>query len=119
MIFFLSAFDPLSFLPVENLSRSIAKRPATRDQIHIDGELASMIQGDAAKGKPAAEDTILLVARQIDHGPDGYPWHVPDYNLVIVADQYDAGSGSLDLSPGAAAANATTGAQGSKGVAQP
>lgn len=90
-----------------------------RDQIHINDELLQMIREDASAGKIPVGGTVLLAAREIDHEPGGYAWKVPEYNLVIVGDNYSPNGGSLDLSPITPDANPTTGKQGEKGEAQP
>ncbi|MCZ2079056.1 MAG: hypothetical protein LC130_29160 [Bryobacterales bacterium] len=88
-----------------------------RDTIIINDAFLSELNSQITEKKLPADGTatITIAAREIKHAPN-YILRLTNYKVVVIADEYDAAGGSIDVS-GAAGANGVKGPNGAKGYA--
>lgn len=79
-----------------------------RDEILLDAMFLQKIQADIAANNIAPGSTLVLAARQVTFGAN-FTLALSGFNLLILADTLDSGSGGIDVS----------GSQGSAGKAGP
>src|ERR1700726_845216 len=87
-----------------------------RDEIVINQGFADFIS-DKSKGLSPGS-TLLIAGRACKHDP-GYAFRVPPgYNLILLANQYDAAGGSVDARGLPASGQGATGATGTNGTSE-
>jgi hypothetical protein len=86
-----------------------------RDTITVNDAFLTELTTQIDEKNLAAGSTITIAARVITHAP-GYVLRLTNYKLIVIADEYDAAGGSIDVS-GTNGPNGAKGADGAKGYA--
>lgn len=83
-----------------------------RDWIGVDQAFADELHGVLAFHRPAADSTLVLVARSVRHAPE-FVLRVVGHPFVVITESYDGNDGAIDTS----GTNGKAGSAGSPGSA--
>ena len=100
-----------------NIPPLITNLTYVRDTITINEAFLAELTAQIDEKNLNAGSTITIAARVITHAPN-YVLRLTNYKLIVIAEEYDAAGGSIDVS-GSAGANGAKGVNGEKDTQAP